>query len=96
VATNRADVTAAVQNLEAASGSLKDVLAGLQAGKGLAGSLLKDPALDAQASLLLSNLTTLSSNLNRFGLLYKPKPPKTSRTNAPVKFPFPNKWPFDH
>jgi hypothetical protein len=26
-----------------------------------------------QISLLVSNLTTLSSNLNKYGLLYKPK-----------------------
>lgn len=94
LASNRPALTVTLQNFESASGSLRELLGGLQAGQGLAGSLLKDPQIDLQTAQVLSNLTTLSSNLTRFGLLYKPKPPKTPNTNAPVKSPFANRWPF--
>lgn len=94
VSANRSELSATMKNLETASASLRELMGDLQAGKGLAGSLLKSERLDMQATLLLSNLTVLSSNLNRFGLLYKPRPPKTPRTNAPVNSPFPSKWPF--
>ena len=58
-------------------------------GQGLAGSLLKSEPLDAEFKQLVEQLTTLSSNLNKFGLFYKPKPVKP---NATV-FPYPGKDP---
>jgi hypothetical protein len=39
-----------------------------------------------------ANLATLTSNLNKYGLLYKPKPPKT--TNTTVMPFYPGKNPF--
>ena len=81
ILTNRAGLSAAVTNFDAASASLKSLTADLEAGKGLAGSLLKDEQLAAQMSATLSNLAHLSSNLNRYGLLYKPRPER-SKTPA--------------
>lgn len=83
VLANRQDIQASVKNIEASSELAKQLLSDLQAGKGLAGTLLKDDELSRQLGVLLTNLTTLSSNLNRFGLLYKPKPVKTSPASKP-------------
>jgi phospholipid/cholesterol/gamma-HCH transport system substrate-binding protein len=70
--TNEVDFTTAVKNIESSSVILKSLLMELQTGKGLAGSLLKDERLEVGFSQLISNLTVLSSNLNRHGLLWKP------------------------
>jgi phospholipid/cholesterol/gamma-HCH transport system substrate-binding protein len=91
VATNRDQIGRAVKNVESATVQADKLLSDLQAGKGLAGSLLKDEQLKADLSLMVSNFTALSSNLSKYGLLYKPKPPRsrpaTSRRPAD---PFPN------
>jgi len=89
VSTNRDEVTALVKKIDSASGLVNDLLADMQAGKGLAGTLLKDARMQDQMNLVVSNLTVVSSNLARFGLLYKPRPPRA----APVKLslPFPGK-----
>ena len=73
VATNRADLNAAVRNARSATASADHLLADAQAGQGLVGLLFKDDEARHQFSLLVSSLTTLSSNLNKYGLLYKPK-----------------------
>jgi hypothetical protein len=39
----------------------------------MAGAALKDEALRTQFGEMIGNLTTVSSNLAKFGLLYKPK-----------------------
>ncbi|MBI5383383.1 MAG: MCE family protein [Verrucomicrobia bacterium] len=91
ILTNRADLRAAVQNFEDASASLKQITADIDAGKGLAGALLKDPRLPAQFAQIAGNLATLSSNLNRYGLLYKPRPPKPAGTTPHI---YPGKSPF--
>lgn len=82
VTTNRAHFSSAVKNVETATASVNSLLDDLRHGKGLAGFLLKDEETKAQVSQTMNNLTTLSSNLNRFGLLYKPKPVKSPSTNA--------------
>jgi phospholipid/cholesterol/gamma-HCH transport system substrate-binding protein len=71
--TNQSDFAAAVKNIESSSEMMNSLLSELQAGKGLAGNLLKNEALSAGVSQLVSNLTVLSSNLNRHGLLWKPR-----------------------
>jgi len=71
--TNKTDFSAAVKNIESSSEMMNSLLSELQAGKGLAGSLLKNEELSAGVSQLVSNLTVLSSNLNRHGLLWKPR-----------------------
>jgi ABC-type transporter Mla subunit MlaD len=76
VATNSPRITAAVTNIQ---GLLDD----LQAGKGLAGELLKNERMAANMAQIANNLSITTSNLNRLGLwgiLWKQKPP---RTNAP-------------
>jgi len=94
VATNRGDINAAVRNLETSSSIVTNLLADLQAGKGLAGGLLKDDVMRQDFTVLLrnlnmvsTNLVTLSSNLTRFGLLYKPKPVKTNTAPLPGNRP---------
>src|SRR6266704_3409226 len=71
--TNKTDFAAAVKNIESSSEMMNSLLSELQAGKGLAGSVLKNEELSAGVSQLVSNLTVLSSNLNRHGLLWKPR-----------------------
>jgi phospholipid/cholesterol/gamma-HCH transport system substrate-binding protein len=87
--TNKADLTGAVKNIESSTEMMKSLLSDLQAGKGLAGSLLKDEKLSVGVSQLVSNLTTLSSNLNRHGLLWKPRTTdvKTSSSLYPGRDP---------
>ena len=86
VASNKAEVTAAIKNIETASGMLTNLLGELQTGDGLAGRLLRDGPLAANFSLVASNLAITSSNLNRLGLwgiLWKPKTPKTNAVTPP-------------
>lgn len=78
IVTNRVELNEAMKNLRDATASLKQMTAEMQSGKGLAGGLLKDEQMRLQVSTTFSNLATLSSNLNRFGLLYKPKQPKNT------------------
>jgi hypothetical protein len=71
-----------VTNLEASTESLKDLLADVQAGKGLAGDLLKNDELAGNLSRIMYNLSITTSNLNRVGLwgiLWKQK---VTHTNA--------------
>jgi phospholipid/cholesterol/gamma-HCH transport system substrate-binding protein len=93
VDTNRTGVAEAVRNVEAASTIVKELLGDLQQGKGLAGSLLKDAELQSEMKTLMDNLVTLSSNLNRYGLLYKPKAPRpaSAASTEPV---YPGRSPF--
>lgn len=76
--TNRVELNESMKNLRDATASLKQMTAEMQSGKGLVGGLLKDEEMRGQVALTVSNLAILSSNLNRFGLLYKPKQPKAS------------------
>lgn len=82
LATNGPVINGAVKNIESSTIMLKDLLADIQAGKGLAGNLLQNPDLSTNISLIASNLSITSSNLNRLGLwgiLWQHKPPKKSR-----------------
>ena len=67
------ELQAALHGAAEATGDLKLLTGDLQAGKGVAGAVLKDDALRGQFGELVGNLTTVSSNLAKFGLLYKPK-----------------------
>jgi phospholipid/cholesterol/gamma-HCH transport system substrate-binding protein len=83
VATNRPVVDETIRNLRDTSVSFKQVAADLQAGKGLAGGLLKDEDMKVQTELLISNANAVAasfaafgSNLNQRGIwsmLWKPK-----------------------
>ncbi len=80
ILTNRAELNDSMKNLREATASLKTMMTDLEAGKGLAGSLLKDEQAREHFSLTMSNLSIVSSNLARFGLLHKPKQPSTGST----------------
>lgn len=82
IVTNRVELNESMKNLRDATASLKQMTAEMQSGKGLVGGLLKDEELRGQVSVTVSNLSVLSSNLNRFGLLYKPKQSKNTATRT--------------
>jgi len=68
VNTNTPVINSALQNVEASSVALKNVMADLEAGKGLAGNLLRNEQLSDSVSGIAYNLSITSSNLNRLGL----------------------------
>ena len=92
VTTNTDEVTAAVKDFRAASASLKQLADGLQSGQGVAGALLKDEAMRAEAGALITNLNVTAEQfgifgerLNQrglFGVLRKPKPDATNSRPA--------------
>jgi len=85
VSTNRVPIQNAVKNIESSTEVLKDVIQELQAGKGLAGNLLKNEQLAATVSRIAENLSITSSNLNRLGLwgiLWQHKPAKVHTSEA--------------
>lgn len=96
VATNADDVGRVVDNVESASASARHLFQGLNEGRGLVGGLLQDDRMRQDGAVLLSNLanasanlTLLSSNLNRYGLFYKPRKPVVKpETIYPGKLPF--------
>lgn len=83
VETNSADLTAVVKNVESATGELDGLVSDLQQGKGLAGSLLKDEQLQEQFASTMANLNVLSSNLSKYGFLWKPRVRTPVSTRAP-------------
>ena len=90
IATNQTSIDVIVKDVAAVTASLKSFTANadrivteLEAGKGIAGGLLKDDALRMEFFQLMTNLNSaagnfsiLTSNLNSRGLLYKPPPAK--------------------
>lgn len=89
LANNRSNITSLIAHTESASSQVDGLFKDLQAGRGLAGSLLKNEPLDGEFKQLVNQLTLLSSNLNKFGLFYKPKPVRTN----PAAFLYPGKDP---
>jgi phospholipid/cholesterol/gamma-HCH transport system substrate-binding protein len=83
-ATNQADIRKMVTNLTVTSEQFKQMALDLAAGKGPAGSLLKNEKINAQLAAIVSNANALTaefsifgSNLNQRGIwamLWKPKP----------------------
>ncbi|MCS7338285.1 MAG: hypothetical protein NZ739_08640, partial [Verrucomicrobiae bacterium] len=93
--TNAPEVASAIRNLESSAAALRELLTDMHAGKGLAGTLLRNESLATHVSMLASNLAITSSNLNRLGLwgiLWKPKQPRTNVVTKPV---YPGRTPFD-
>lgn len=85
LATNREAVHVAVNNLEESTEVLKNLLSDVQAGKGLAGDLLKNEQFATNVLQIAENLSITTSNLNRLGLwkiLWQHKPPKGSEPAA--------------
>ncbi|MEW6159474.1 MAG: MlaD family protein [Verrucomicrobiota bacterium] len=78
IETNRAQLTGAINNIESATRHADKLIGELQQGKGLAGTILKDEALQQEFQATIHNLNVLSSNLTKHGLLWKPKVKKTN------------------
>ncbi|HEX7861265.1 MAG TPA: MlaD family protein [Verrucomicrobiae bacterium] len=68
VATNRVEFTAAIKNIERATDRADKLLADVEQGRGLAGTLLKNDELAMHSSLMVSNFMAFGSNLNHKGL----------------------------
>lgn len=86
VVSNRQELTLAVKNLQATTKVIEGLARDVEAGKGLAGMLVKDSGLQSNLTNTVANLATLISNFNRYGLLYKPKKPKPPG-EAPKVYP---------
>jgi hypothetical protein len=85
LATNTPEINAAVKNIESSTEVLKNLLDNVQAGKGLAGTVLKNEQLPAHVAEIANNLSITSSNLTRLGLwgvLWQHKPPHTNALPA--------------
>jgi phospholipid/cholesterol/gamma-HCH transport system substrate-binding protein len=76
VAENREGISNSVTSLSRASTAVGQVARDLEAGKGVAGGLLKDEELRRSLTITLLNLEAASSNVANYGLLYKPRRPK--------------------
>lgn len=67
-ATNGATFTASMKNIETSTEILTNLMAQLQSGKGLAGTMLQNQELATNVQAIANNLAVASSNLNRLGL----------------------------
>ena len=96
LATNTPSINQAVNNVEASTAILKSSMEQIEAGKGLAGVLLKNEQIGANLMDISQNLSVTSSNLNRLGLwgiLWQHHPPKQA-SPPPRQLPAP-KNPYD-
>jgi phospholipid/cholesterol/gamma-HCH transport system substrate-binding protein len=76
LATNRTEFTEVVRNLQHSTEKINNILSDVDQGKGLAGGLIHNQELANYTSLMLSNFTVLSSNINHkglWGVIRKPK-----------------------
>jgi len=83
--TNGANLAIATRNLDDFTATAKQLTADLQAGKGLAGTVLQNPELATNVQSIAANLAVTSSNLNRLGLwgiLWSHKPAETNAAPA--------------
>ena len=90
VSSNRAPIQSALSNLAVASADVRAFASDLQSGQGLLAAALKDPALRAQAGQVVANFVTVSSNLSKHGIFWKPRPvlvPLTNRIRGPGRVP---------
>lgn len=86
--TNGDRIDVATRNLADISETLKQVSSNLQAGNGLAGTLLNNQQVATNFQTIAANLAVTSSNLNRLGLWgilwsHKPVPPSMNRPAQP-------------
>jgi phospholipid/cholesterol/gamma-HCH transport system substrate-binding protein len=68
VASNGVAISGAMTNLQAITATLKQIADDMQAGKGLAGTILENPELATNVQQTVNNLAIATSNLNEFGL----------------------------
>jgi phospholipid/cholesterol/gamma-HCH transport system substrate-binding protein len=84
VNTNGPQIAAAISNIQTSTAILTNLLSDVQAGKGLAGGLLRNQVIADNVAELTRNLAITSSNLNRLGLWHFIwYHPKVAETNAP-------------
>jgi len=85
ISTNGEVLGTAVKNIESSTMILESLLGDIQAGKGLAGTLLKNDAFAGDVEKIAQNLSVTTSNLNRVGLwgiLWRAKEPHTNTPPA--------------
>lgn len=76
VASNRTGIDQAIRNVERATARADKILEKVEVGEGLAGKLLSNRELAEHMSLMVSNFSVFSSNLNSrglWGVIRKPK-----------------------
>jgi phospholipid/cholesterol/gamma-HCH transport system substrate-binding protein len=76
IATNREQLTASIGNIEKATAKLDTMMTDVNAGKGVVGALVRNDQLATDMSLIVSNFSVFSSNLNNkglWGVIRKPK-----------------------
>ena len=81
LATNTPTINHAIENVQSSSAILKSAMEDVQAGKGLAGALLKNDEIVANLTQISQNLSVTTSNLNQLGLwgiLWRRHPPKSA------------------
>ena len=79
--TNSVNIAIATKNIDDATATFKQLAADLQAGKGLAGTVLQNQELATNMQAIAANLSVTTSNLNRaglWGILWSHKPPGTN------------------
>ena len=91
LSTNSGNIGTATRDIADTSAIFKQLAADLQAGKGLAGTILQNPELATNLQVIGANLAITSSNLNRLGLWGILWSHKSPRTNAPTPFPTPTR-----
>jgi phospholipid/cholesterol/gamma-HCH transport system substrate-binding protein len=90
VRTNAPDLNTSLKNVETSTEALKGLVEDVQAGRGLAGKLIRDDRMASDLSTILRNLSVTSSNLNRLGLwgiLWQHKPAKTNEPPERLRSP---------
>ncbi len=85
LATNGENISVATKNISDISVTIKQLANDLQAGKGLAGTVLQNQELATNVQMLVANLSITSSNLNQHGLWGILWSHKTPTTNAASK-----------
>ena len=66
ISTNTGDVRDAVKSIKAASASLQQLADGLQAGHGLAGSLMKDETMKENFQGMITNISSMTEQIGAF------------------------------
>jgi phospholipid/cholesterol/gamma-HCH transport system substrate-binding protein len=87
LASNGAQISVATRNIADSTATLKSVVSDVQAGKGLAGTILQNEELSSNVQAIASNLAETTSNLNQVGLwgiLWAPKHHKEENSSEPV------------
>jgi len=82
LATNSVNISRATKDIADTTATFKQLATDLQAGKGLAGAILKNPEIKTNVQSIAANLAVTSSNLNRLGLwgiLWSHQPATTNK-----------------